>query len=160
MAHAEWQLALNRMGFMGEISLGAIYDWNNPHSIELSFGTYHLGKKDRYQSNFAYRYSLWKVERHEKIWVPIQIGIFTVRTWDLDHYFLTDPDQYPYSNYYDQTAFRWGIEFGSVIIYPQHSMSLAYYLRILDTGLIAIYNNAHKDLQYFSSSGLSIRYHF
>ncbi len=148
------------MGFLGEFGAGMIYEWESPHSVEVSIGAYKIQNHDQWQSNLAYRYSCWKIERENKHWVPMQIGFFTTRSWDSEHYFLEGPSQYPYSNYYDQTAFRWGIEFGSVLTYMNTGIAIAYHLRVLDTGLIAIYNNGRKDLQYYVSSGLALRYHF
>lgn len=148
------------MGFLGEFGVGAIYEWESPHSVELSIGSYRIDSKDQWQSNLAYRYACWKIERHNKQWTPMQIGFFTMRSWDSEHYFLEGPSQYPYSNYYDQTAFRWGIEFGSILKFMNTGIAVAYHLRVLDTGIIAIYNNGQKDLQYYVSSGLALRYYF
>ncbi len=148
------------MGFLGEFGAGMIYEWESPHSVEFSLGTYKIQTHNKWQSNFAYRYSCWNIERENRQWVPMQIGFFTTRAWDSEHYFLEGPSQYPYSNYYDQTAFRWGIEFGSVLTYLSARVAIAYHMRILDTGIIAIYNNGKKDLQYYVSSGLALRFNF
>lgn len=159
-AKADWQFTFNRMGFLGEFGVGMIYDWENPHSMEVSIGSYKTKYQNEWQTNIAYRYSKWHIDRGEKVWTPIQFGFFTVRSLDSEEYFIRGPDQYPESNYYDQTALRWGIEFGSALKFKSSGISIAYYFRILDTGIIALYNNGRKDLQYYASSGLSARYHF
>lgn len=157
---AEWQATFNRMGFFGDLGFGIIYDWDNPHSAEFSIGAYQINYVNFWQSNLAYRYSRWEEQFQDISWIPIQLGIFTVRTWDQSRYFLSSPPKYPYENYYDQNAFRWGLEFGSVIKWTEKDLSIAYHLRILDSGIVAIYNNAGKDLQYYISSGLAVSYHF
>ena len=157
---AEWQATVNRMGFFGNLGAGAIYDWENRHSLELSIGFYSNNEKTYSQTNLAYRYSRWIVEYPDIFWSPIQLGIFSVRSWDRDGYFLRSPSKYPYAGYYDETALRWGLEFGTVVKWKSSPVALAYHVRILDAGVVAIYNNANKDLQYHVSSGLALRYCF
>lgn len=85
---------------------------------------------------------------------------FTVRSWDRHNYFMTSPDKYPYEQYYDETALRYGLEFGSTMTFKDYNFAVAYRLRILDSGLIAVYNNKNRDLQYYISSGVSLQYVF
>lgn len=94
------------------------------------------------------------------MWTPVQVGLFAVRSWNRKKYFVRTPSEFPYEGYYDQTAFRAGLEFGTLIHWKGSRLSLGYFLRVLDIGLVAIYNNAYQDLQYYSSSGFTLRYVF
>ena len=124
----------------------------------MSLGWYSIGEKDFHQLNLAYRRALWLLQWDEKKWVPVQMGGFLVTAIDNDTYFFTSPKKYPDAGYYDQTAYRYGVEFGSSYSYKKFEFS--YLLRIMDTGVIALYNNAHRDLQYYLSSGFSFAYRF
>ena len=95
-----------------------------------------------------------------KVWRPLQFGFFTVRSWDGRNYFLTSPEKYPYEQYYDETALRYGAEFGSTFTFTDYHIGISYSLRILDSGFIALYNNKSRDLRYYISSGLSFQYVF
>lgn len=159
-ARGYWLATIGTKGFFGDQSVGGIY-FSQHHELELSLGTYSRGGGDSTQANAAYRYSKWVLPfLGDTIWHPIQVGLFSTYSLDRKHYFLESPAKYPYEDYYDQTAFRWGIDLGSNIFWSAVQVSLAYHIRVLDTGVIAIYNNSHKDLQYYISSGLSLRYHF
>ncbi|MBL7545083.1 MAG: hypothetical protein JNL11_14795 [Bdellovibrionaceae bacterium] len=112
------------------------------------------------QVNFGYRYSRWQYNIDDKTLHPLQMGIFTTRTLDYKAYFLESPSQYPEKNYYDETRLRWGFEFGSALTFWSTRFELAYLVRIIDSGLVAVLNNSNKDLQYYISSGVSLRYRF
>lgn len=150
-----------RAGFYGSIAFGGSYEFNDRHAVDFSIGEY-LNDQHRYhQSNLSYRYSRWQMDFDQnKIWRPLQIGVFTVRSWDGRNYFLTSPGKYPYEQYYDETALRYGVEFGSTFTFTDYNFGISYRLRILDSGLIALYNNRNRDLQYYISSGLSFQYVF
>ncbi|RYZ84781.1 MAG: hypothetical protein EOP04_17335 [Proteobacteria bacterium] len=74
------------------------------------------------------------------------------------NYFIESPSNYPTSGYYDGTAIRPGLELGSTYRFENSSIELAYRMRLVDLGITAIYNNAHRDLQYYVSSGLEVHY--
>lgn len=127
----------------------------------MSLGAYtDDGELQRYQSNLAYRNSLWQVPLEEKTWVPLQLGVFTIYSLDGSHFFLQSPSKYPSAGYYDQTAFRWGIEFGTSLIFRENRYAVSYHFRILDNGFVAVYNNFRRDLQYYVSSGINLQYRF
>ena len=134
-----------------------IYEHAIHHDFEISLGAYSAGTGDKYQSNLAYRYSPWRVSCVNFNWEPIQIGAFALYSWDR-RFFLKTPDKYPTDNYYEQTAFRWGLEQGSSFSFLNERWHLALTLRIIDNGIVAIYNNANRDLQYYLSSGLRLEY--
>jgi len=157
---AEWLGAASVAGFFGKYSLGVAYVGGH-HETELSLGAYSNASRTELQSNLAYRYSPWIVPvLNNKIWHPIQVGLFGLFSWDEKTYFTDSPSYYPTPGYYDQTALRLGVEFGTSLLLPNNQWSVAYFIRVLDSGLIAIYNNDRKDLQYYISSSLSLRYHF
>ena len=145
-------------GFFGKYSLGAVYRWREKNNFEMSLGLYSIGEKDFHQVNLAYRRSIWLLLWDEHHFSPVQLGFFVVTAIDNDSYFYTSPSKYPDKGYYDQTAYRYGLEYSTSYAYHQYEFS--YYLRVMDTGIIALYNNAHRDLQYYLSSGLSAAYRF
>lgn len=157
---AAWLGTLGANGFFGRYSAGVAYS-EGQHEGELSFGTYNHESITYAQANLVYRYAPWEVVTFkEQIFHPLEVGIFATYSLDSKKYFLESPSKYPYDSYYDETALRWGFEVSNSIYFPRYSLSATYHIRILDTGLIALYNNVRKDLQYYISSGFSIRYHF
>lgn len=153
-------MLVERAGFFGRWGLGGIYEFNKHHAVELSLGSYTVEHRAHYQTNFSYRYSNWEVAVTEHIWRPLQVGLFGLYSLDNDRYFLESPKKYPSPGYYDGTAMRWGIDFATTFVWVQSSLGFAYHLRILDSGVVAIYNNKNRDLQYYISSGFSLRYLF
>jgi len=145
---------------MGTVSAGPIYEFNPYHAMAFTVGSYQNGRSHYAQLNLAYRYSRWQFERPGVLWRPLQIGLFAIYSTDQDRYFIKSPDKYPESGYYDETALRGGLEFGSTIILHNYHLGLAMYLRILDNGITAIVNNVHCDLQYYSSTGIAVHYVF
>lgn len=157
---AAWLGSLGANGFFGRYSAGVVYS-EGQHEAELSLGVYNQEREDYLQANFIYRYAPWEVlTRKKHVFHPLEIGLFVTYSLDTKNYFLVSPSKYPYNSYYDETALRWGFEISNSIYFPQKSLSATYHIRVLDTGLIAFYNNDRKDLQYYISSGFSLRYHF
>lgn len=159
-AHADWRAVFERAGFFGKYSLGASYEWQPEHAVDLSLGVYQIEGQDYYQTNLVYRYSRWNVPFFGHMWRPLQFGAFFVYSLDRDRYFLDSPSKYPYKGYYDETALRWGAEFSSTLTFYPSRFAVAMRLRIFDNGLIAIYNNSQRDIQYYVSSGISLQYLF
>lgn len=159
-ALAGWLLSFERTGFFGAYALGGGYQMEHKHSFEFLVGVYSNGGRDDYQGNLVYRYTRWSVPIKNVDWKPIQIGVFLIRSFDQDSYFLKTPDRYPTDNYYEPTLFRFGLELGSSFIFEDYNLGFSYRLRLLDSGIIALYNNSNKDLQYYSSSGFALQYYF
>lgn len=153
-------MLVERAGFFGRWGLGGIYELNRRHSFELSVGNSVIEHKDHYQANLSYRYSQWEVVIADYRWLPFQVGMFTMYSLDQSRYFLESPGKYPSPGYYDGTALRSGIDFATTLIWMRSSLGVAYHLRVLDSGVVAIYNNKNRDLQYYISSGISLRYLF
>ncbi len=157
---AAWLGSLGTNGFFGRYSAGVVYS-EGQHETEFSLGMYRQEGKEYPQANLIYRYAPWEVLTLKKqVFHPLEIGLFVTYSLDSENYFLVSPSKYPYNSYYDQTALRWGFEVSNSLYFPSKSLSATYHIRILDTGLIAFYNNDRKDLQYYISSGFSLRYHF
>lgn len=157
---ADWLGTVSTAGFFGKYSLGIAYQ-NEHHEGEFSLGSYSNAGRTELQSNLAYRYSPWiEPVLTDKIWRPIRVGVFGLFSWDEKTYFTNSPSYYPTPGYYDQTALRLGLEVGTSMTLPSRNLSVAYFIRVLDSGMIAFYNNTRKDLQYYISSSLSLRYHF
>ncbi|WP_253715809.1 hypothetical protein [Bdellovibrio bacteriovorus] len=157
---SEWRAVLERAGFLGKYALGVSYEPTLNHAVDYLLGAYQIGGENFYQSNFMYRYSRWHVPVHGHSWRPLQMGAFMVVAMNNDRYFMKSPDQYPESNYYDFTAVRYGIEFGSTFTFFPSRLGLGYHLRVFDNGVVAIFNNSNRDLQYYISSGISLQYLF
>ncbi|WII73240.1 hypothetical protein QJS83_05080 [Bdellovibrio sp. 22V] len=160
-AHAgDWRAIVERAGFMGTLAAGASYEWRPEHATDLSIGGYPIDDETFYQANFVYRYSRWNSPVGHDMWRPLQFGFFMVYALNSDKYFLESPDKYPYPDYYDFTALRYGAEFGTTYTFMRSRIGLAYRIRIFDNGVIAIFNNTNRDLQYYISSGFSLQYLF
>lgn len=158
---ANWKGTLNHSGFFGAYSAGAIYEWRDRHQVELSFGAYPYDNVDYGQTNFAYRYSPWKMSLSSQVqWQPAYFGIFLVHSWDQSHYFMKSPSKYPYEGYYDETALRPGFEWATSFGFQPQKLEIVYSLRIVDGGLIAWHNNSSDDMKFFVSSGVSLQYRF
>lgn len=159
-AQAEVRLMFQRSGFVGKYALGASYEFNPKHAVDYLLGVYQIEDEDFYQSNLMYRYSRWNVPFYSNSWRPIQFGFFMVYAMNQDKYFLKSPGKYPYPKYYDETALRYGAEFSSTFTMWPSGIAIGYHLRVFDNGIIAAFNNRNRDLQYYTSSGISLQYVF
>lgn len=159
-AQALWRAAINRSGFFGKYGAAAIYSSTENHEFELGLGAYPIGSTNYGQLNLAYRYGFWHIPWNERLWTPLQFGAFFIYSLDGYHFFNESPSKYPSPGYYDETRYRYGAEIGSNLAFLYSGIEVGYRLRIIDTGFVAIYNNAHRDLQYYVSSGLELRYRF
>lgn len=155
-----WVVSFERAGFFGQYSVGAGYEWSPHHEWNLSYGFYSNGSRSGRQLNTVYRYSPWTVERPTHVWVPVHLGVFLMTSLEQDRFFLSSPAKYPYKDYYEQNALRGGAEFGTAFRLQNPPITLAYHLRFLDNGMVALYNNTRKDLQYYLSSGVAVQYRF
>lgn len=159
-ASAKWAAELATSGFMGTLSAGPVYEWAGRHHVAMTIGAYQNGENRYGQLNTAYRYARWRFERPDILWKPLHIGLFTLYSLDQKRFFVKSPSRYPEDGYYEQTALRGGLEIGTTILFVKSKIGLASYLRVLDNGVIALLNNVHRDLQYYSSSGVALQYQF
>ncbi|WP_413583108.1 hypothetical protein [Bdellovibrio sp. HCB288] len=160
-AHSgEWRALIERAGFMGFLAAGVSYEWTQEHATDVSLGGYHIDNETYYQTNIGYRYSRWVTPLKGNEWRPLQFGGFAVYALNTDRYFLSSPDKYPSKGYYDETALRYGAEFGSTLTFFPSRLAIGYRVRIFDNGLIAMFNNSNRDIQYYISSGFTLQYLF
>lgn len=152
-------MSAEQAGFLGTYAVGGGYLFKDRHAIEFLVGVYPESGESHYQGNLIYRYTRWSVPLKTISWRPLQIGAFIIRSWDQDKYFLRSPSQYPENGYYQPTVLRFGLEFGTTVNFSSH-LGFSYRFRILDNGIVALYNNSNKDLQYYTSSGLALQYFF
>ncbi|NCN40834.1 hypothetical protein GW916_06235 [bacterium] len=147
-------------GFFGSQSVGYVHDVLDSHEAELSVGRYSRGHSlFGYQVNFSYRYHPWLIRFDHFSWSPLEIGAFGIYSLEKT-FFLSSPSKYPTPDYYEQTAFRWGIENGASLLFFNERLSLGVVTRLIDSGMVAIYNNSNRDLQYYLSSGFRLEYRF
>lgn len=156
----EVRAILERAGFMGTVAAGGSYEWTEQHASDLSLGTFLIGSEQFYQANIGYRYSRWNSPMKGDMWRPLQFGFFGVYALNNKRFFLKSPDKYPYPGYYDETAFRYGLEFGTTYTFMPSRIAIGYRLRIFDNGIIATFNNNNRDIQYYISSGFTVQYLF
>lgn len=155
-----WLVSIERAGFFGQYSLGVGYEWSPHHEVDLSYGFYSNGSRSGRQLNTVYRFSPWTIERVTHVWVPVHLGLFLMFSLEQDRFFFSSPSKYPYKDYYEQNALRGGVEFGTAFRLRSPALTIAYHMRFLDNGMVAIYNNSRKDLQYYLSSGIALQYRF
>jgi hypothetical protein len=147
-------------GFFGKKYVGISYELDSIHQFESVLGHYSKSSNPGFQINLSYRYSIWNIPWKNKIWKPATLGVNAMYALDQKNYFVESPDKYPSDDYYEQTGLRGAVEFGSSMIFLHSNLELIYYLRFLDNGLVAFYNNNRRDLQYYTSSGIGLSYHF
>ena len=157
----DYSLVYQYAGFFGKNAIGLGVSASDYHMFEVSVGEYSLEEKRQLQLNLGYRYTPWVVDTEIGQIKPVSLGLHALYSDGGGKYFLQSPDQYPYADYYDQTALR--LLFSYAISYRPSfwpRLEVLYQNGILDNGLVALYNNRKSDLQYFWSSGLSLRWKF
>jgi hypothetical protein len=156
-----WWLDLDHAGYFGKYVIGILFQYSDQQEATLSMGTSFTAGTPYGQINAAYRFTPWlypTLETH--LWKPIQLGVFGIFSLNDGNYFWNSPDKYPSPGYYDNTRVRSGGEVGTCYRFETTGIEVAYRLRLIDLGTSAVYNNAHRDLQYYVSSGLEFHYHF
>jgi hypothetical protein len=159
-AFGDWGLVLQKGSYLGNTALGGIYTWKEKHSVEISIGNYMAADSENYQINLGYRWSPWQVPVSTWRWAPAQLGIFLMGTLNNREYFTESPDIYPSDDYYDQTAVRGAFQISSGFYFRKEKAAFIYHFSILENGLIAIYNNDWRNLNYFWASGFSLQIYF
>jgi hypothetical protein len=156
-----WWASLYHAGYFGKYAVGVLYQFSEHHEADFAVGVSSTGSTSYGQLDTSYRYSPWLYSVTEgQLWKPLQLGIFAVYSMNDGNYFVKSPPNYPSPGYYDGTDIRPGIELGSTYRFENTHLELAYRMRLIDLGITAIYNNAHRDLQYYVSSGLELHYRF
>lgn len=162
-SRAEWNALLGTAGFFGQYYLGGVYQFGNSFQSELSVGSYVIEGESNWQLNGVLRYTCKEFAGSFVRWRAIGFGagfIYAFIDLKSNNYFSRSPKQYPDSEYYEQTAFRGLLELSTAVYLPDGSIGISYYLRFLDKGLAAYYDDSKNDLRYYTSSGLGLLYKF
>lgn len=161
-AHADWGVVAGMSGYLGSYSLGGAFEseaetQNFDIGIGMSPG---IVENDVYQFNMKYVYSPWTWEPE---WASgfttnvVGFGIMAVRCL-CSEVFIKNLDIYPEENYYDETAWRFGLVFEHTVVRDKFEAYLDWVL--IDQILIASFNNPgmrKTPLDYWSA-GLGVRF--
>jgi len=159
--YAAWGAQAQFSGFQGQLAIGPSYAFNPSHTAELSIGQYTINDDAYYQVNSGYIYTPWRVHLHRhNFWAPLHPGLTVMYSLDGSRYFYKSPDHYPTDNYYEPSVLRWGIQVGSTLRMNRRRFELTAYTVLLDSGLVALYNNDHEALEFFIASGMGVRFYF
>lgn len=159
-SHAQWGAITQYAGFLGKYAVGPTYDFNDRHMASYLLGGYQIDKNYYYQSSLLYRYSRWTEALGDYNWRPLQIGLFMTYAMNNTRFFTRSPSIYPAKNYYEQTKLRYGVEVGTDIAFKKYPLNIGIYMRWLDVGLVALFNNQQRDQQFYFSSAVSLQYKF
>lgn len=158
-AFGKWGLIFQSGGFLGRLNAGILISWEEKHAAEISLGTYLADNREYHQLNVGYRWSPWIIVLDEKTkWSAIQVGGFLIGSLDRENFFTESPDTFP-ENYYDQNAIRGGLQLASSLFFSD-SVAITAHMMILESGLIAIFNNKWDDLPYVWATGLGLQVFF
>ncbi|MNK07378.1 hypothetical protein D3C87_252910 [compost metagenome] len=157
-ALADWSLVGGMGAFMGEHYLGGSYRSNNDkHRSDLTIGfTEGIYQSTTYQLNFKYLYSPVQREYEDFTTNYAGIGVMVTRCLCSEG-FVQNLDIYPERNYYDETAYR----FGLVVSHQVRWKKVEFYWDwvLLDQLAIAVYNNPslRQRPEDYVSAGLGLR---
>lgn len=159
-AAENWGLTLGTGSFMGERHGGVtVVSESQHHQAELTFGqTPGILGDDVGQLNLKYIYSPFRSSY--KGFATNWLGVGAMATYCLcDETFFESPNQYPESNYYDQTDYRFGLVFSSVLQWKNFEFYIDWTL--LDQVLIAAANNdEYAKRNDIWAGGFGLRYYF
>lgn len=154
-----WSIVAGSGSYMGENHLGVQYlTQSGRHAVDFSYGRT-LGdlNNDVEQLNLKYNYSPFNFSLNNRLSTNILgIGILATR-WQSESAFMDSPSQYPATNYYSPTRWRFGFSIEQTWTY--RSISLYANWILLDQAIIALYNN-EKFIEGRSpwGAGLGIRW--
>ncbi|MEN0057425.1 MAG: hypothetical protein AAGB31_01215 [Bdellovibrio sp.] len=161
-ARAEWGVVLGLSGYLGSYYAGASFlSENERHNVDITLGVspgiideevYQIGARYVY-SPFEYQFERFPLKTN-----ILSFGILVTRCL-CDDTFVQNLSIYPEHNYYDETAYR----FGLVLEHNLKWESFTFFFNwvLLDQIAIASYNNPHirqRPLDFWSA-GLGIRFY-
>lgn len=160
-ALANWGMAIGSGSYMGKTNMSAVYvSKNKKHMTTMGVGkTAGILGEDVHQINAKYLYSPYSYTYAKTHWNIISIGVLATRCL-CDETFVQNSSKYPEANYYDNTAYRFGIVFDSHVTLD--NWSLYWDWTLLDQLAIVVANNdryANRPDYYFAS-GIGVRYFF
>lgn len=161
LASADWGMAVGSGSYMGKTNMSAVYvAKNKKHMTTMGVGkTAGILGDDVHQINVKYLYSPFVYTYVKAQWNIISIGALATRCL-CDETFVQNSSKYPEANYYDNTAYRFGIVFESHVTLD--NWSLYWDWTLLDQLAIVVANNdryANRPDYYFAS-GMGVRYFF
>ena len=157
----QWGVIAGTGSYMGDRHAGvALTTESQRHNVEFTFGhTPGILGEDVKQLNLKYVYSPFRSSYRGV--ATNWIGIGTMVSHCLcDETFYESPSQYPESNYYDETEFRFGLVLSSMIQWKNFE---AYFdWTLLDQIAIAAVNNSEyaKQVKDIWAGGFGLRYFF
>jgi hypothetical protein len=157
-SQADWGPHFGSGGYLGGFYVGATHrSFEQTHAFDLSLGvTRGILEKEVYQLNAKYTYSPFRWS-FPKIKTNIMgIGLLLTRCL-CDEVFSKNLDIYPEPNYYDETAYRLGLVFSTIVIWRDFEIYWDWVL--LDQILLANYNNPEMRRYPFEhwSAGIGVR---
>lgn len=157
-AHAGWGGALGTGGFLGDRYFGATYlSANKAHNTDISLGSAEgINYSTTFQLNVKYLYSPFLKSSGDISINFAGMGFLLTRCL-CEEVFVRNLDIYPEHNYYDETAWR----FGLVVAHQIKWRNIEFYWDwvLLDQLGIAAYNNPElrKKPEDYLSVGLGLR---
>lgn len=161
LAIAQWGVALGTGSYMGDRHFGVAYtSESGNHTTVFTHGTTPgiLGNQVE-QLNLKYIYSPFHSAFAGVTTNWLGLGGLISRCL-CDETFIKNSGVYPEDNYYDATAYRFGLVLATTVQWK--SLELYWDWTLLDQIAIAVYNNdryAHKTESYWAG-GFGLRYYF
>lgn len=161
LAIAQWGVALGTGSYMGDRHYGVAYtSESGNHQTEFSYGTTPgiIGDEVR-QLSLKYIYSPFHSSYRGVTTNWIGLGAMVTRCL-CEETFVENSDVYPEDDYYDETAYRFGLVLASTVQWKNWE---AYWdWTLLDQVAIAVYNNDRfRDrAERYWASGVGLRYYF
>lgn len=159
-ASAKWNLAVGSGSFQGSISVGGAYRISKRHTWEVTLGQYIQGRANRYQLNGGYHFTPWRLTVGGRVLEPLHLGVMVLYALDRTTYFEVSPPRYPEENYYEETAIRPALVMGTGLTMFEERVHFIYELALVDTGILAGFNNEWTETRYFFASGMKLRMEF
>ncbi|WP_374028883.1 hypothetical protein [Bdellovibrio bacteriovorus] len=158
-AAAEWGPLLGISGYQGDYSAGASYrSYLQRHAVDLSLGvSTGIHDQEVYQLNAKYIYSPFQWMLPNLATNIVGFGILAARCL-CEETFTKSLNIYPEENYYDETAYRFGLVLSTNVQLKEVEFYWEWVL--LDQIGIATYNNPDMQSDPFEywSAGIGIRY--
>ncbi|MNS93768.1 hypothetical protein D3C72_1279620 [compost metagenome] len=148
-------------GYQGSYYLGATFETEGEeHNFDVGIGmSPGIVENDVYQFNMKYVYSPFEWEPGNSGFSSniIGVGVLTMRCL-CSEVFIKNLDIYPEENYYDETAWRFGLVFEHTVRRDKFEAYLDWVL--LDQIMIASWNNPGMRKYPFDywSAGLGVRF--
>lgn len=160
-AQASWGVGIGAGSYLGERHVGAVFESQSKrHQTEISFGeTDGILGDNVHQLNLRYLYSPLSFLYRGVETNLLGIGAMITRCL-CDEMFVQNSDAYPTSDYYDQTAYRFGVVVSTEATYK--NFQIYWDWTLLDQRLIILFNNTRytRHAKGYLAGGFGLRYIF